>query len=449
MSKREYFPRDRPWGGAPPLSRTHPALCREWMKMKNLPITPQMVTRGSERKVWWRCRKGPDHVWQAMISNRARLGRGCPYCSGRVASRDHSLAALHPRIAAQWHPVKNRKLRPGQVPPNSNIKRWWRCAVNRSHEWQAAVSNRTKNQSATGCPYCSTPAKRVSRTNSFAALHPEAVKYWHPGLNGDLTPDQVFAASSRACWWHCSAGSDHVWKAQPSHMGRPSKTHGCPFCRGVRVSRTNSLTVRRPDFAAQWHPKKNGSLRPCDVVSGSSRKAWWKCPKGPDHEWQAKVESRVSMNLGCPFCANDRVSVTNSFALLHPEIAASWHPEKNRPLTPNDVVSGSARKVWWRCPAGEAHVWCCAVRSRALRGTNCPFCAGMRVADEERLTIAHPELAAQFHAGLNAGLNPRDLSIRSYKSVWWRCPENRKHVWRDTVFRRVGLSVGCPECDER
>src|SRR5262249_1506773 len=43
--------------------------------------TPDKVTSGSERKVWWRCSKHPDHEWPAQIDSRARDSRGCPRCN--------------------------------------------------------------------------------------------------------------------------------------------------------------------------------------------------------------------------------------------------------------------------------------------------------------------------------------------------------------------------------
>lgn len=60
----------------------NPALIAEWDWQKNdgLKIAPQLLTLGSNKKVWWICRQG--HKWQALINNRNK-GRGCPYCSKR------------------------------------------------------------------------------------------------------------------------------------------------------------------------------------------------------------------------------------------------------------------------------------------------------------------------------------------------------------------------------
>ena len=117
-----------------------------------------------------------------------------------------------------------------------------------------------------------------------------------------------------------------------------------PCCAGQRVSVTNSLASLYPELAQQWHPTKNGSLTPEQVVAGSTKKAWWKCPKGPDHEWDAVIDSRIRGN-GCRCCAGQKVSVTNSLANLYPELAKQWHPTKNGKLTPEQVVSSQTKLI--------------------------------------------------------------------------------------------------------
>ena len=72
-----------------------------------------------------------------------------------------------------------------------------------------------------------------------------------------------------------------------------------------------------------------------------------------DHEWQAPPNGRAGAGAGCPACAGQQVSVTNSLAALFPAIAAEWHPSKNETLSPVRTVAGSGRKVWWKCSAGQ------------------------------------------------------------------------------------------------
>ena len=60
------------------------------------------------------------------------------------------------------------------------------------------------------------------------------------------------------------------------------------------------LSVGNPGLAAEWHPTKNGELRPFDFAAGSSReKAWWAGSCG--HEWEAAIGNRYR-GAGCQEC---------------------------------------------------------------------------------------------------------------------------------------------------
>ena len=68
----------------------------------------------------------------------------------------------------------------------------------------------------------------------------------------------------------------------------------------------SSFAETHPNLANQWHPTLNGDLTPSDITKGSNKKVWWKCPKGEDHEWEARPNSR-SKGSGCPICTNQKV----------------------------------------------------------------------------------------------------------------------------------------------
>ena len=120
--------------------------------------------------------------------------------------------------------------------------------------------------------------------------------------------------------------------------------------------------------------QRNGALTPEQVAPASNKKVWWRCPKG--HDYQAVVASRTQRNGGCPYCANTKVLPGfNDLATKYPEIAAQWHPTMNGSLTPDHVLPGSRKKVWWQCSSG--HVWQAVIYSRTgNRSSGCPFCTG-------------------------------------------------------------------------
>ncbi|MGH9011310.1 MAG: zinc-ribbon domain-containing protein [Acidimicrobiia bacterium] len=338
------------------------------------------------------------------------------------------MAGLDPRLAAEWHPERNGELEPGVVTAKSNRRVWWRCAE--GHEWQAVVSDRT---SGTRCPYCAGTRPTPDRT--LAARYPSLAAQWHPDRNGALTPQTVSGKSNRRVWWHCPSG--HEWEAKICNRTRGD---GCPYCSGKRPTPERNLAVVHPDLAAQWHPTRNGDVRPNDVNPASATRVWWRCPRG--HEWTAKPETRVR-GVGCPFCAGKRPSPEYNLAVLHPELAAQWHPTRNGHVRPAMVTPHSGRAVWWQCSQG--HEWE-AVIDRRVRQQGCPYCSGKRPTAERNLAAVHPELAEQWHPTLNGELTPNQLLPQSNRRVWWRCPQG--HAWRAMVSSRA-TGRGCPSCADR
>ena len=62
------------------LAAVHPELVAEWSE-KNLPLTPDSISFGSNKKVWWKCHKC-GYEWQTTPHNRTGNNRtGCPKCS--------------------------------------------------------------------------------------------------------------------------------------------------------------------------------------------------------------------------------------------------------------------------------------------------------------------------------------------------------------------------------
>jgi hypothetical protein len=127
------------------LKTVNPDLAREWDVKKNKALSPDKVTPGSSRKVWWLCKNG--HSWKASVNTRNKSG--CPFCAGRKACPDNCLQTLDPELAKQWHPNKNNELTPQNVSYGSNKKVWWLCP--NGHEWQSRVYVRHES---IDCPHC-------------------------------------------------------------------------------------------------------------------------------------------------------------------------------------------------------------------------------------------------------------------------------------------------------
>ncbi|MBR5969985.1 MAG: zinc-ribbon domain-containing protein [Lachnospiraceae bacterium] len=128
-----------------------------------------------------------------------------------------------------------------------------------------------------------------------------------------------------------------------------------------------------------------------------------------------------------------------SLAEASPALCEEWS-EKNEPLTPKDVTSGSGRKVWWKGACG--HEWEAAVKSRT-RGHGCPYCTGRVCAPGRNdLATTHPELAKEW-SKKNGSLTPDQVAYGTNKIVWWKGPCG--HEWKQMVKSR-SRGRGCPVC---
>lgn len=276
------------------LETLNPDLASQWHPTKNEELTPKHVGIHSNKNIWWKCEKGDDHIWKAKVTARTR-GRGCPYCSGRKASKGNNLEDCHPEVAREWHPTKNGEKKPVEFTPVSGQKVWWLCKKDKKHEWETSISKRTTANEKTGCPYCS--GRSFFREDSFAGKNPHLLKEWHPTKNGKKDPFTISNKASYSAWWKCEKAEDHVWKTLVRHRVEGS---GCPFCEGQRTDSKTNIAYLNPKFFQEWHPTKN-TLDPSKIGLGyDKKKSWWLC-KNCGYEWEATNNNR-SKGRGCPMC---------------------------------------------------------------------------------------------------------------------------------------------------
>ena len=475
------------------LFATNPEFESEWDYSKNTAINPEHITSGSHEKVWWICAKG--HRFQSVIRERVK-GTGCPYCSNKkILAGYNDLATTNPALAAEWNYDKNGSFLPNQVIAGSSQKVWWKCPL--GHEWLAAISHR-KNS---GCPYCSN-RKILKGYNDLATVHPEIAAEWDYDKNGSLSPFDVAPASNKKIWWKCKNG--HTWQATilNRHQG-----HSCPICSNQQVLvGYNDLATTHPYLIDEWHPKRNGSLKPTEVIAGSGRSVWWigKC----GHEWKTPINSRTN-GTGCPICAKgarisfpekciyyyikryfpDAEENVHLSELLGTELdiyipslrigieydGSRWHTNLSKDLA-KDTLCARNNIVLYRirecgCPIYHTDTWLQlegndkTSLNDAIKTIIRIISNGILSADidinrdqievyhamqlsiqEHSLESVFPKLASQWHPSKNRALKPSQFSPHSNARVWWlgECG----HEWEATINARVN-SDGCPFCSNQ
>lgn len=68
----------RVWIGFNDLETTHPEIAKEWDYTKNGNLSPTLVSMGSGKKIWWKCKYG--HEYQRPINRECTCKGRCPVC---------------------------------------------------------------------------------------------------------------------------------------------------------------------------------------------------------------------------------------------------------------------------------------------------------------------------------------------------------------------------------
>ena len=145
--------------------------------------------------------------------------------------------------------------------------------------------------------------------------------------------------------------------------------------------------------------------------------------------WREKVSMRsMRVDDSCPYCKNRKLlRGFNDLATTYPELPAEWDWERNGDLGSDGIVSGSARRVWWRC--GRGHAWQISAYNRTGgvdRG--CPYCGDRKaLKGYNDLRTTHPKIARERNKERNGDLKPTDVIANSNKRVWQKCKEG--HEW--------------------
>lgn len=71
------------------LGTRYPKVAAQWHKDLNGNLTPENVTCGSKKRIWWKCELG--HVWKAVIYSRTGGSTGCPTCAEKTNSKYYNV----------------------------------------------------------------------------------------------------------------------------------------------------------------------------------------------------------------------------------------------------------------------------------------------------------------------------------------------------------------------
>lgn len=241
----------------------------------------------------------------------------------------------------------------------------------------------------------------------------------------------------------CARG--HRFAQVMPNLLKTKKAVGCRVCSNKEARYGfNSLADTHAHLIPFWHTSKNGDLRPENVVAGSDIEAMWICEEG--HEYPMLILEKARRNAGCPICSNHRVDPSvNAFSLTHPAAAATWHPDLNGDLTPDDFPSGSSREMWWRCEEA-GHDFPMTIYYRC-RGDKCQVCLRKRAHPTTSFAITHPRAASRWHPTRNGSVLASDILFGTKKKYWFLCEEKGHHYEAPVITQSRGAA--CNICTGR
>ena len=406
----------------------HPELLVEWDYNRN-DKSPEEYTSGSQKSVWWICKKG--HSWKTAIAYRCK-GTGCPKCS-------EERQVSFPEKTILYY---LRKIIP-------DIQANYRADWTSSYEMDMYLEDQKIAIEYDGIYGHSKPdgiARDVRKNKVCADNNVTLIRIREHGCPSTESSSIDYILNEEN---NLQPAIQFILRTIWRFSGRDERTVPIPDVNIARDSgeiyslieyseKEKSLKSIAPDIAAMWHPVKNGKLTPEYVSYMSSKVVWWlgKC----GHEWRSPVAYEASSGL-CPYCSGKRILVGfNDLQTVNPGIASEWNYNRNNSLTPAEVTAGSGKKVWWKCEKG--HEWYASIVSRN-RGNGCPICANRIVLKGYNDIASFPELLADWDYEKN-DLEPEEVCVGSEKKVWWRC-HGCGHRWGAGISDRAH-GQGCPKC---
>ena len=90
-------------------------LASEWHPTENGNKKPEDFLPNSGVKAWWICNNNfnckCEHKWEAIISDRTRNLKGCPFCSHHRCCIHESIFYTHSNLIKEWDVEKKQSIK--------------------------------------------------------------------------------------------------------------------------------------------------------------------------------------------------------------------------------------------------------------------------------------------------------------------------------------------------
>lgn len=448
-------------------------LMKEWDWEKNKNLDPSKITYGSHIKPWWKCAKC-GYKWQQIVCDMTRKNRKspyCPSCTNRVLIKGkNDLATTHPHLAKEWDFEENKNLRPDNVTFKYCKKVSWIC--HNGHHYKQRIDSRTLRNN--GCPYCA-GIKVFKGFNDLAKTNPILAKEWHPTKNGNLTPYDVTANSTKMVWWLCPVGHEYKMTVHQRHASHTN----CPICDSRKRTSFPEQAVffylkkLYPDALSRYKIEDKSrmeldvyipSIKFAVEYDGSSfhktekehereRRKYNFCKKNKINLIRVKEKNGNHWNDVCDYAYYiEPVKRSNLYEL---EKIINYILDSIYSSIDDWLKQFKINTNIWKQPQ-EQHLTYKTKPFKLFRH-NINVDLQRDKADiqnyvfriENSLARSRPDVAKKWNYEKNGKLTPDMFSVSSNESVWWKCPKCG-HEWKISINSMTGKKRrgGCAVCSK-
>lgn len=325
----------------------NPVLFEDYDVKKNkLPL--HYYGQGSSYKAWWKCASCKFEYKKSIIEKNKRPNcKNCKKIEEKLNPKEKKKKKYiyKPRIKKENKLLKIKNTHPevlSELPKDkveelkelnyTNTSVYFQSTCTKcDHTYKTNLWNKIHLKK--GCPNCNFNIYKEKTT--LLNDYPFLKKIYSPLNKIDLEYTDI--NYPRKLKWVCN--KNHITEES---LRKKTKNPSCKKCESC------SIIADVPRVFDTWDldKNKNNGIDPFKTTMGCKKKAHFKCKVAEDHCWEVPICNRVQYD--CPFCSNQRLSITNRFDLNYPEISKMW--SKNNKENPDQFISGSQKnKHLWDC----------------------------------------------------------------------------------------------------
>ena len=320
------------------LSNTYPQIANELDNARNNGITGKMILPSFNKKLWFICPNG--HRYQAKVSNRTYLNRGCPTCDRRNKTS-------FPEQAFRFYIQKcTSDIQSDQIDSYTKqsidiLLPTQKTAIEfNSSYYHTDINKGQRISSDLNKIYTLTQYYRVY------IIVEEGTEYSlcsHPLIQIISVP--IFSLTEEVCRRYDNVILELLKSIFPNLDSYPNinimRDQLSILQQYIRVPIKNSFEAKYPLLARDWHPTLNGHLTPSMFPPTAQYKFYWVCRKC-GNPYQMNMSNRTKVNPDtCRFCHHKSRYKSPLLSKTYPFLKSFWcEPLNNKPFSQISVASG-------------------------------------------------------------------------------------------------------------